>query len=93
MRLQFTGIVRDIKEWDKDKKTGELLPLDKVRCQVTFMDRGTGGDVVITFPHGHGYTVGQEVEVKTEVKPQVQNFRLALYAVVNLPEPAPTPKK
>ena len=93
MKLQFTGIVRDIKEWDKDKKTGELLPVDKVRCQVTFMDRGTGGDVVITFPHGHGYIIGQEVEVKTEVKPQVQNFRLALYAVTNLPEPAAPSKK
>jgi hypothetical protein len=83
MQISFKGIVREIKNWEKDKD-GNVLPPEKVTCQITFLDRETGGDVVITFPHDHGFSVGQDVDIKNAlVKPQIRNFKLALYAQPN----------
>ncbi|NOH00633.1 MAG: hypothetical protein HND47_00985 [Chloroflexi bacterium] len=83
MQISFKGIVRDIKNWEKDKD-GNTLPPEKVTCQITFLDRETGGDVVITFPHDHGFSIGQDVDIKHAlVKPQIRNFKLALYAQPN----------
>lgn len=92
MKIDFIGIVREIKTWDKDKD-GNTLPAEKITDQITFLDRTTGGDIVITFPQGHGYITGADVNVKTEVKPVIRNFKLALYAVVNAVEAAPLPPK
>lgn len=86
MQVTFTGIVREIKNWEKDKD-GNLLPPERVTCQITFLDRETGGDVVLTYPHDHGFSVGQDVTIKSvQVKPQIRNFKLALYVQpVNTP--------
>jgi len=85
MKVKFTGIVREIKVWDTDKDK-KPLPPEKWTDQITFLDRETGGDVVITFPHDHNYKVGPDYEVDLLVKPQVRNFKLSLYAQpVNTP--------
>ncbi|MCK6566979.1 MAG: hypothetical protein HUU12_02510 [Anaerolineales bacterium] len=85
MQVSFIGIVRDIKDWNKDKD-GNPLPPDRVTSQITFLDRETGGDVVITFPHNHGFTIGQDVNIKAAiVKPSIRNYKLALYAQPNEP--------
>lgn len=85
MLLEFTGIVREIKDWTKDKDGNPLAP-DKVTSQITFLDRETGGDVVVTYPHDHGLAVGQDVKVKVTVKPQLRNYKLSLYVQpVNTP--------
>lgn len=90
MQVSFTGIVREIKPWelDKDKRP---LPPEKITHQITFLDRSTGGDVVIVFPPTHSFVVGEDVEVKTQVKPQIMNYRLSLRAVLNPVEAAPLP--
>lgn len=83
MQVSFTGIVREIKDWETDKQ-GNVLPPEKVTTQITFLDRETGGDVVITFPHDHGFVVGQDVQIKNAlVKPVLRNFKLSLYAQPN----------
>lgn len=83
MQISFKGIVREIKNWELDKDGNPLEP-DKVTCQITFLDRETGGDVVVTFPHDHGFTIGQDVDIKGAiVKPQIRNYRLSLYAQPN----------
>lgn len=79
MKLQIVGIVREVKDWDTDKD-GHPLPVDRVTSQVTIFDRETGGDVVVNFHAGHGLGVGQDVEIKAEVKPVIRNFKLSLYA-------------
>lgn len=80
MQVQIKGIVRQIKEWDKDRD-GRPLPPERCTAQVLLMDRETGGDVQLTYPSGHGLTVGQDVDVVCQVNPQVRNFKLALYVV------------
>lgn len=88
MQVQFTGIVREIKDWTTDKD-GKILPPEKVTSQITFLDRETGGDVVMTYPHDHGLSVGQDVNIKVLVKPQLRNFKLSLYVQpVNTPAQA-----
>jgi gluconate kinase len=79
MNLKFVGIVREVKDWTTDRD-GNQLPADKVTSQITFLDRPTGGDVVITFPAGHGYKVDQDVNIDIVVKPQIKNYKLQLYA-------------
>jgi hypothetical protein len=78
MKVQFRGIVRDIKNWDTNQK-GEPLAPEKVTSQILFLDRDSGGDVSLTYPAGHGLAVGQEVTVDAVVKPAIRNFRLTLY--------------
>lgn len=78
MKVQFQGIVREIKDWDTNQK-GEKLAPDKVTSQVLFLDRDSGGDVSLTYPVGHGLSVGQDAKVDVVVKPAVRNFRLTLY--------------
>lgn len=92
MQVKFIGIVKEIKDWNTDKE-GHPLPADKVTSQITFFDRKTGGDVTITFPAGHGLTVGEDVEMEAEVKPQIRNYKLSLYAqpVQHQAEKAPAP--
>lgn len=91
MQVKFVGIVKRVKDWDVNGKTGEVLPPDKVTHQVTFFDRKTGGDVVITFPAGYGpFEVGQELTVEAEVQPYIKNYNNALQA---LPLPDKPSKK
>lgn len=78
MKVQFKGIVREIKNWDTNQK-GEPLPPEKVTSQILFLDRETGGDVSLTYPAGHGLQVGQDVAVDVVAKPAIRNFRLTLY--------------
>lgn len=79
MKLELVGIVREIKDWDKDRDGVRLSP-DKVVSQITFFDRETGGDVVVNFHAGHGLAVGQDVVIKAQVKPVIRNYKLSLYA-------------
>ncbi len=81
MNVGFTGIVREVKDWDTDKN-GVALPKDKITSQILFMDRDSGGDVSLTYPVGHGLKVGQELKVDAFVKPVYRNFKLTLYVQV-----------
>ncbi|KXK14399.1 MAG: hypothetical protein UZ14_CFX002001164 [Chloroflexi bacterium OLB14] len=78
MNVKFTGIVREIKDWNTNQK-GEALPPEKVTSQILFLDRETGGDISLTYPAGHGLKVGQDVTVDVVVKSSIRNFRLTLY--------------
>lgn len=85
MKVSFNAVVREMKDWTEDKQ-GNLLPPDKITTQITFLDRETGGDVVITFPHDHGFVTGQDVKLDLVVKPAIRNYKLSLYAQpVNTP--------
>lgn len=84
MQLQFSGFVREIKDWNTDKN-GVALPPEKVTSQILFLDKETGGDVSLTYLAGHGLKVGQEVAVNVAVKPAVRNFKLSLYVQPSAP--------
>ena len=88
MKVQFVGIVREIKECNTDKE-GKPLPPEKVTSQISFLDRATGGDVTMTYPVGHGLATGQDVEIDVEVKPVLRNFKLSLYVIGSTPKPQP----
>jgi len=78
MQVEFTGIVRELKDWENDQK-GNPLPREKVTTQVLFMDKDSGGDVSLTYPAGHGLKIGQELRVSVFTKPVYRNFKLTLY--------------
>ncbi|MDP2778185.1 MAG: hypothetical protein Q8O48_11135 [Anaerolineales bacterium] len=78
MNVGFTGIVREVKDWETDKN-GAALPKEKVTSQILFMDKDSGGDVSLTYPAGHGLKIGQELRVEVFVKPVYRNFKLTMY--------------
>lgn len=93
MEVKLTGLVKDIKDW-KTNKEGKALPPEDVKSQITFYDPDYGGDVVMTFPAGHGYKVGRNfVEVNVVVKPIVVNYKLSLYVLGPVLSSDPLPPK
>ena len=65
MNVQFKGLVRDVYVADKDK--AGVVKAHPVHY-ITFVDMETGGDVKLSVDPGHGFSVGQTVEVSAVVK-------------------------
>ena len=65
MKVQFKAFVRDVYVADKDKAgVQKAHPVH----YITFLDLETGGDVKLSAEPGHGFVVGQTVDVNAVVK-------------------------